>query len=70
MTDDRIAAFESALRRIAGASVRSASGSCDEREGRQHRFLRDLAAEILHNTLPEHYPLMTRWVWDAKPTPA
>ena len=30
------------------------------------RFLRDLAAELLHNVLPEHYPLMTRWVWDAK----
>ena len=30
------------------------------------RFLRDLAAEILHNVYPEHYPLMTRWVWDAK----
>ena len=30
------------------------------------RFLRDLAAEILHNVLPEHYPLMQRWVWDTK----
>ncbi len=29
------------------------------------RFLRDLAAEILHGVYPEHYPLMTRWVWDA-----
>ena len=31
-----------------------------------HRFIRDLAVEILHNVLPEHYPLMNRWVWDAK----
>ena len=31
-----------------------------------HRFIRDLASEILHNVLPEHYPLMTRWVWDTK----
>ncbi len=30
------------------------------------RFLRDLAAEILHNTYPEHYPMMHRWIWDSK----
>ncbi len=28
------------------------------------RFVRDLAAELLHNCYPEHYPLMQRWVWD------
>lgn len=31
-----------------------------------HRFVRDLAGEILHNFDPERYPLMNRWVWDAK----
>lgn len=31
-----------------------------------HRFVRDLAAEILHFTRPEQYPLMTRWMWDAR----
>lgn len=31
-----------------------------------HRWIRDLAAEVLHNTNVERYPLMTRWVWDAK----
>lgn len=31
----------------------------------QHRWVRDLAAEILHFTRPEQYPLMTRWMWDA-----
>jgi hypothetical protein len=31
----------------------------------QLRCLRDLAAELLHAVYPEHYPLMTRWVWDA-----
>ena len=31
---------------------------------RKHRWVRDLAAEILHNSLPEQYPLMTRWIWD------
>lgn len=34
-------------------------------DGREHRWVRDLAAELLHNTDPERYPLMTRWVWDA-----
>ncbi len=29
-----------------------------------HRWVRDLAAELLHYTDPARYPLMTRWVWD------
>ena len=33
---------------------------------REHRWSRDLAAEVLHFTAPERYPLMTRWVWDAR----
>lgn len=32
--------------------------------GKEYRFIRDLAAEVLHNIYPEHYPLMQRWVWD------
>lgn len=35
-------------------------------QDRDHRFVRDIAAEVLHNLNPEIYPLMTRWVWDAK----
>ncbi len=35
-------------------------------DGKAFRWVRDLAAEILHNVMPEQYPLMTRWVWDAK----
>jgi len=31
-----------------------------------HRWVRDMAAEILHATDPERYPLMCRWVWDEK----
>ena len=31
---------------------------------REYRFVRDLAAELLHWRDIEHYPLMTRWVWD------
>jgi len=34
-------------------------------QDKHHRWVRDLAAEILHNTNPERYPLMSRWVWDA-----
>jgi hypothetical protein len=33
---------------------------------KKHRWVRDLASEILHNTHPELYPMMTRWVWDIK----
>ncbi len=33
---------------------------------RAHRWARDLAAEVLHFTLPDRYPLMTRWMWDAR----
>jgi hypothetical protein len=35
-------------------------------EDRAHRWVRDLAAEILHNVDPQRYPLMNRWVWDSR----
>ena len=35
-------------------------------QDKKHRWVRDLAAEILHGVDPERYPLMCRWVWDAK----
>jgi hypothetical protein len=35
-------------------------------DDREHRWARDLAAELLHHAHPERYPLMTRWVWDAR----
>jgi hypothetical protein len=57
--DVRIAAFESALRPAPSAAK-------DAPKQANSRFLRDLAAELLHNTYPEHYPLMQRWVWDVK----
>jgi hypothetical protein len=34
-------------------------------QDRKHSFVRDLAAEVLHYTHPDLYPLMCRWVWDA-----
>lgn len=33
---------------------------------RHHRWVRDLAAELLHALDPERYPLMCRWVWDER----
>jgi hypothetical protein len=33
---------------------------------REHRYARDLAAELLHWSAFERYPLMTRWVWDQR----
>jgi hypothetical protein len=30
-----------------------------------HRWVRDLATELLHNKDPERIPLMNRWIWDA-----
>lgn len=58
--DQRIAAFESQLRPHFSSRARG------EEKKANTRFLRDLGAELLHNTLPEHYPLMQRWVWDTK----
>lgn len=60
IADSRIAAFESALRPLL------APAQANEERTANTRFLRDLAAELLHNTYPEHYPLMQRWIWDAK----
>ena len=35
-------------------------------QDKKHRWVRDLATELLHNLDPERVPLMNRWVWDAK----
>ena len=35
-------------------------------QDRKHRWVRDLATEVLHQMDPERYPLMNRWVWDSK----
>jgi hypothetical protein len=35
-------------------------------DDKQHRWVRDLATEMLHNADPERIPLMNRWVWDAQ----
>ncbi len=33
---------------------------------KKHRWVRDLAVELLHNTDPQRVPIMNRWIWDAK----
>jgi hypothetical protein len=33
---------------------------------KKYRWVKDLAAELLHNADPERVPLMNRWVWDKK----
>lgn len=35
-------------------------------QDKKHRWVKDLAAELLHNADPERIPMMNRWVWDAK----
>ncbi|MBT8094092.1 MAG: hypothetical protein KJP08_04720 [Gammaproteobacteria bacterium] len=40
---------------------------CDQfPNDKKHRWVRDLAAELLHNADPERVPLMNRWIWDAR----
>jgi len=69
-------AFDETRARIARLMAgREATGGVDERlaafcasfpTDREHRWVRDFAAELLHSADPERYPLMTRWVWDAR----
>ena len=33
-------------------------------QDKKHRWVKDLAGELLHGMEPERFPLMTRWVWD------
>jgi len=35
-------------------------------DDRDHRWVRDLGAEVLHFIAPDRYALMTRWMWDQK----
>ncbi|MEO8717658.1 MAG: hypothetical protein ABI423_05515 [Burkholderiales bacterium] len=70
------AAFEATRARIARLlEGREDTASADERvaafcrefpEDHEHRWVRDFAAELLHNVDPERYPLMQRWVWDTR----
>jgi hypothetical protein len=62
----RIAALLDGVERTDATDSRIAAFCASFPEDRDHRWVRDLAADILHNVDPERYPLMGRWVWDAK----
>jgi hypothetical protein len=62
----RIEALLSGSENTATTDERVAAFCAAFPEDREHRWVRDFAAEILHNADPERYPLMQRWVWDAR----
>jgi hypothetical protein len=67
--DDMVAALAGlldGLRDTATTDERIADFCARFPQDRQHRWVRDLAAEVLHNVDPERYPLMCRWVWDRR----
>ncbi len=64
-----------ALRERVAVLLEGATQAADERieafcagfpADRDHRWVRDLATELLHHVDPERYPVMTRWVWDER----
>lgn len=65
-TRSRIAALLDHCEDTSTADARIDEFCASFADDRAHRWVRDLAAEILHNVDPERYPLMCRWVWDAK----
>lgn len=63
---EALAALLEGAKDTATADARMAAFCARFPDDRRHRWVRDLAAEVLHYTLPELYPLMCRWVWDVK----
>jgi hypothetical protein len=63
---DRIAALFDGAEDTSTADARIAAFCAHFPQDKAHRWVRDLAAELLHYTDPERYPLMCRWVWDAR----
>lgn len=61
----RVAALLEGSQSTATADARIAAFCAAFPGDRAHRWVRDLAAEVLHHVDPERYPLMTRWMWDA-----
>ncbi|HET7365175.1 MAG TPA: hypothetical protein VFJ70_16530 [Burkholderiales bacterium] len=62
----RIGALLASAADTASADARVAQFCAAFPEDREHRWVRDLAAELLHYGDPERYPLMTRWIWDER----
>lgn len=63
---EAIAALLAGARDTTGTDQRMAAFCERFPQDNKHRWVRDLAAEILHNVDPERYPLMCRWLWDRK----
>jgi hypothetical protein len=61
-----IVALTSEIRDTTTTDARLAAFCGHFPEDGKHRWVRDLAAEILHSVDPERYPLMNRWIWDRK----
>lgn len=64
-----------ALRQRVSALLAAQGDAVDDRiaafcaafpDDRAHRWVRDLAAELLHAVDPQRHPPMARWVWDAR----
>jgi hypothetical protein len=62
----RIVLLVAGVEQTAATDARIAEFCAGFPDDRDHRWVRDLAAEILHNVDPERHPLMCRWVWDAR----
>ena len=62
----RLAKLVESAERTSETDSRIAAFCAEFPDDRGHRWVRDLAAEVLHNVDPERYPLMSRWVWDAQ----
>lgn len=62
----RLAALLDAGSELRTADHRFAGFIASFPASREYRWVRDLAAEVLHFSAPGRYPLMTRWMWDAR----
>lgn len=63
---DAIAELLDGIRDTTTTDARLATFCSRFPQDKKHRWVRDLATEILHGVDPERYPLMCRWVWDRK----
>ena len=61
-----IAELMSGIKDTTGTDERISAFCARFPQDKKHRWVKDLAAEILHGVDPERYPLMNRWVWDEK----
>ena len=63
---DALAGLLADMKKVDACDARIAAFCAQFPHDKEHRFIRDLAAEALHYLDPERYPMMMRWIWDAK----